>query len=462
MSIRNRINALLEKFLNYFSKILISLGFSILKRKPSVLNMDDISLISNFDIFKRPHNKSLANQIARKQKRAHNLWQEGSVHESIELSKEVQREIYRKYDLLDSPDYYPKIMSTFWTSMIGHFAFLGIHLEAQKRGYLPSGERLILDTKESANPELLDSFSKDYKIVKLESTREWSELSGFSPDLERLHLVKTTADFEHIYTLWELIWREKLSKNHNEPILTLDSEYLSICARNLRELGVDSTDAFVGIHIRESLTANHLRSQPVESYMESIKYLTQQGYKVIRLGNPSMTKIPDLAGLIDLSRNTNDKKLHAYVIAKSEFFISTTSGPGSTPMLFNVPTLHTNVTSLNKNVLLQNRGSIYLPKKIVNSNNQAMSYSQILQSPIGYSEKNVLKNSKFKVLPNSSQEIIEGVKEMIQIVNTHDESITNSTDYAIIDQLRKTFSPLGHGNFASSYLESNREWFLNV
>jgi len=459
---RNRINALLEKFLKYISRILISLGFSIVNRNPSVMNMDDISLISKLDIFKTPKSRAMANQIARKQSRAHDLWQEGLVHESIELSKEAQRDIYSEYGLLNSPNYYPKIMSTFWTNMIGHFAFLGIHLEAQKRGHLPSGERLILDAKESANPELLDSFSKDFKIIKLESTREWSELSGFSPDLERLHLVKTTEDFEHIYALWEKIWREKQSENQNAPILTLDIEYLSDCARQLRELGVDPDDAFVGIHIRESQTANHLRSQPVESYIEPIKYLTQQGFKVIRLGNPSMTKIPDLPGLIDLSRNVKDKKLHAYVIANSKFFISTTSGPGSIPMLFNVPTLHTNMTSINKNVLLQNKGSIYLPKKIVNSNNQAMSYSQILQSPIGYSEKNHFNNSKFRVLPNSSHEIIEGVKEMIQIVNTQDESITNSTDYAIIDQLRKTFSPLGHGNFASSYLESNREWFLNV
>ena len=462
MSIRNRINTLLEKFLNYFSKILISLGFSILKRKPSVLNMDDISLISNFDIFKRPHNKSLANQIARKQKRAHNLWQEGSVHESIELSKEVQREIYRKYDLLDSPDYYPKIMSTFWTSMIGHFAFLGIHLEAQKRGYLPSGERLILDTKESANPELLDSFSKDYKIVKLESTREWSELSGLWPDLERLHLVKTTGDFEHIYNLWEMIWQEKHNENLSEPILRLDDEYLLHSEKHLARLGVDPHDAFVGIHIRESKTVNHLRSQPISTYMEPIKYLIQKGFKVIRLGNPSMTRIPDLPGFLDLSQNKKDNSLHAYIIAKSKFFIATNSGPGSIPMLFNVPTLHTNVTSLNKNVLLTNKGSIYLPKRIIGVDNHALSYSQILQSPVGYSEKNVAKKSEYKILPNSSEELIEGVKEMIQFVNTHQDSIYNSKDLEAIAQLRSSFKPLGNGKIAASYLDINRKWFLDV
>lgn len=461
MSVRNRINVLLEKVLNHVSRILISLGFSIVNRNPSVMSMDDISLISNLDMFKTPQSRATAKQIEQKQRRAHDLWQEGLVHESIELSKEAQREIYRNYDLLNLPDYYPKIMSTFWTNMIGHFSFLGIHLEGQKRGHLPSGERQIFDAKESANQQLLDSFSKDYKITKLESTREWSELSGFLPDLERLHLVKTKEDFEHIYKLWEVIWQEKQSSNQNEPILTLDSEYLSTSERNLCELGVDLGEPFVGIHIRESETANHLRSQPVVSYIEPIKYLIQKGFKVIRLGNPSMTKIPDLSGLIDLSRHVNDKNLHAYVMAKAKFFISTTSGPGSIPMLFNVPTLHTNVTSLNKNVLLQNRGSIYLPKKIMNSNNQAMSYSQILQSPIGYSEKNVSKKSKFKVLPNSSREIIEGVKEMIKFVNTQDESISNSTDLAIIKQLREKFNPLGNGNIAASYLEINREWFLN-
>lgn len=462
MSVRNHINALLEKILNLISRFLIALGFSIVNRNLSVMSMNDISLISKFDMFKTPKNRMTGKLVEQKLRKAHELWQEGLIHESIELSKEAQRVIYGNYDLVNSPEYYPKIMSTFWTNMIGHFAFLGIHLEGQKRGHLPSGERQIFDVKESANQQLLDAFSKDYKVIKLKSTRDWSEFSGFWPDLERLDLVKTKDDFEHIYTLWEKIWREKQRDNQNEPILTLESEYLFNSEKSLSRLGVEPGDAFVGIHIRESETANHLRSQPVGSYLEPIKYLIQQGYKVIRLGNPSMKRFPDLSGLIDLSLNSSYKELHAYVIARSKFFISTTSGPGSIPMLFNVPTLHTNATSINKNVLLQNEGSIYLPKKIINSNNQAMSYSQILQSPIGYSEKNVIKNSRFNILPNSSDEIIEGVQEMIQYVNSPDKSLINSADFTIIDQLRKLFNPLGNGRFATSYLERNREWFLNV
>ena len=327
---------------------------------------------------------------------------------------------------------------------------------------MPRGERLIFDTKEAANQQLLNCFSNDYKITKLESKREWSELSGLWPDLERLHLVKTTGDFEHIYNLWEMIWREKHNENLSEPILRLDDEYLSHSEKHLARLGVDPHDAFVGIHIRESETANHLRSQPISSYTEPIKYLIQKGFKVIRLGNPSMTKIPDLAGLIDLSRHVNDKNLHAYVMAKAKFFISTTSGPGSIPMLFNVPTLHTNVTSLNKNVLLTNKGSIYLPKRIIGADNHALSYSQILQSPVGYSEKNVAKKSEYKILPNSSEELIEGVKEMIQFVNTHQDSIYNSKDLEAIAQLRSSFKPLGNGKIAASYLDINRKWFLDV
>jgi hypothetical protein len=91
-----------------------------------------------------------------------------------------------------------------------------------------------------------------------------------------------------------------------------------------------------------------------------------------------------------------------------------------------------------------------------------MSYSQILQSPIGYSERNIYKKSAFNVLPNSSEEIFEGVKEMLQFLTTKKESIPNHSDSLIVDQLRDTFKPLGNGKIAASYLDKNRKWFLNA
>ncbi len=462
MSVRNQINALVARFLTRISRTLIILGFTLENRHLSVISSDDILQISKIISVKQSGSRRRAREIARKQSLAHELWQDGFVHDSIEIAKEVQREIYRNFDLLDSPKYFPKFMSTYWTNMIGHFAFLGIHVEGQKRGHLPFGKRHIFDTNENSNRELLDCFQNDFTITRIESTRDWSELSGFWPDLERLHLIKTTDDFEHIYKLWEIIWREKRLENPNEPILTLADEYISNSENALYELGINPEESIVGIHIRESATPNHLRSQPIETYMNSISYLIQKGFKVVRLGNPSMTKIPSITGLIDLSRDHEDKKLHAYILANSKFFISTTSGPGSIPMLFNVPTLHTNVTSLSKNVLLQNKGSIYLPKTILNSKNQVMSYSQILQSPIGYSERNIYKKSAFNVLPNSSEEIFEGVKEMLQFLTTKKESIPNHSDSLIVDQLRDTFKPLGNGKIAASYLDKNRKWFLNA
>jgi putative glycosyltransferase (TIGR04372 family) len=433
-----------------------------MKRCLSVVSMGDMTSISKIEIFKTSKNKSFVKQVSQKKQKAHDLWQSGFVNESIDLDKEVQRDIYDYYGGLNVPDYYPKVMSTFWTNMIGHFAFLGLHLEGQRQGILPKGERHIFDGKETANQQLLSCFSKDYKVTKLESTREWSELSTFWPDVEKLNLVKTSKGFEHIYVLWEMIWREKHKENLATPILKLDDQYVQSSESHLSKLGVNPDDAFVGIHIRESNTANHLRSQPVSSYVEPIKYLTQMGFKVIRLGNPSMTKMPDLPGLLDLSQGENQKKLHAYVLAKAKFFIATNSGPGSIPMLFNVPTLHTNVTSVNKNVFLQNKGSIYIPKKIVDHNNQALSYGKILQSPIGYSEKNPTKNSEYKFLPNSPKEIIGGIVEMVQFLHSNNESMSNSKDLEIISQLRKAYKPLGNGNFSATYLDNNRQWFLNV
>lgn len=462
VSVRNRVNRVILTFLNYISMVLISGGFSIMKRRVLVVDMQDITSISKIEIFKTSKNKYFLKQVSQKKQKAHDLWQSGFVNESITVDKEVQRDIYDHYGYLNVPDYHPKIMSTFWTNMIGHFAFLGLHLEGQRRGILPKGERHIFDGKETANQQLLSCFSEDYKITKLESTREWSELSTFWPDVEKLNIIKTREDFEHIYVLWEMIWREKRKENQTTPILKLDDQYIQSSESQLTKLGVNPGDAFVGIHIRESHTANHLRSQPISSYVEPIKYLTQLGFKVIRLGNPSMTKMPELPGLLDLSQGENHKILHAYVIAKAKFFIATNSGPGSIPMLFNVPTLHTNVTSINKNVCLQNKGSIYIPKKIVDRNNHALSYGEILQSPIGYSEKNPTNNSEYKFLPNSPKEIIGGIEEMVQFLHSNKESMSNFRDDEIISQLRGAYKPLGNGDFSASFLDSNRQWFLNV
>jgi len=114
-------------------------------------------------------------------------------------------------------------------------------------------------------------------------------------------------------------------------------------------IGVPNGAKWVVAHAREPGfhpgALHDYRCTSVESYFDSIRFLVKQGYFVLRIGDRSMKRLPELGPqVIDVPFVKNyDFKMDVFAIAHCQFMISAHSGPCMLARAFNRPCLAVNV-----------------------------------------------------------------------------------------------------------------------
>jgi putative glycosyltransferase (TIGR04372 family) len=211
--------------------------------------------------------------------------------------------------------------------------------------------------------------------------------------------------------------------------------------------------------VRNTGSGHSRRNQPIETYFAAVKEVIASGGWVIRVGDNSMKKFPDLERFIDLAVSNQDlTSLHLYALARAKFFIGTTSGPASIPPLFGVPSLVTNATSIGRNALSSSENSIYIPKKIIDNRGRPLSYSEALNSVDGFGELEISELREFNLALecNSEEDILLGTRELMARVEGNFKNDNNSM--IILNQIRNTFPHAARGLFAQSFIDRNPKW----
>lgn len=115
----------------------------------------------------------------------------------------------------------------------------------------------------------------------------------------------------------------------------------------LRASGIDPARRMVTLHAREDGHRRDvhasLRSVDVTRYLPAIRWLIAQGFCVVRVGDPSMSPLPEIDGLIDYARSP--LKSHALDIllpGSAVFHIGCSSGLSQVPLLYGTPCLFLN------------------------------------------------------------------------------------------------------------------------
>jgi len=135
-------------------------------------------------------------------------------------------------------------------------------------------------------------------------------------------------------------------------------------ARRLRDHGVDPDRWFAVLHVRESgytfrKGVDAARCADPLSYLPAIEALIEEhGGQVVRIGDSSMTELPAMAGLVDLSR-TGDFADQAFALSRARFFIGTDSGPTQLACAFKTPAATTNAVQFG----VWNDGDVALAKR---------------------------------------------------------------------------------------------------
>ena len=272
-------------------------------------------------------------------------------------------------------------------------------------------------------------------------------------------MVNTPEGFVEIYSLWERVWQAGNRLQKFESPVNLNEDYLAWAERELESMGVAPGDNFVGLHIRELPESfRDERAPQIESYFDAINHLVSSGYTVLRFGK-SQRSFPDLEGLIDLvALQGGLNSLDAYVIAKSQFLVSTNSGPAYLASELGVPVLHTNTIALGRQSLSAPQGTRYLPKRYFDrETGRELPLSQLLSGPVGFFEN--FHGSK-SFLPqgqlNSAREIRLATEEMIEWHRSR--AVIDPSVQDTVRQIREANGAISYGEIAGSFIDASPNW----
>jgi putative glycosyltransferase (TIGR04372 family) len=146
--------------------------------------------------------------------------------------------------------------------------------------------------------------------------------------------------------------REYLVKQLEDPVdVRMNPKDEALGQKMAVDLGLSVDCRYVCLHVRETGfygpkegIGKTVRNGTVANFIPAIKFLVKNGYKVVRLGDPTMTPLPDVAGLIDYPFSTQKSHLmDIWLIKHCEFYIGHNSGPMDVVYLFHKPILIPNV-----------------------------------------------------------------------------------------------------------------------
>jgi len=143
-------------------------------------------------------------------------------------------------------------------------------------------------------------------------------------------------------------WMDTVNQPLNVNLSAQDEKLGKVLAT---DMGLPLNEKFVCLHVRESgfYGANEGRGKTsrngsITNYISAVQYLTQRGYWVIRLGDPSMTALPEIRNVIDYPFTAfKCDLLDLWLIKNCTFYIGHDSGPMFVAVLFEKQILSTNI-----------------------------------------------------------------------------------------------------------------------
>ncbi len=239
--------------------------------------------------------------------------------------------------------------------------------------------------------------------------------------------IKKIQEFDFPYIGIEHFYQEKTIVRFNE-IKKFDDYKLDLIIQKkfdkksedlLNKIGVKKNSKIVCVHVRDAsyhkdLGRRDFRNPKIENYYESINFLLDKGYSVIRLGVVAEKKYEiyhdnmfDLPFLLDPKEI---EYLQFYLAKHCSFFICTESGPQYLSWFYDKPTLFTNILrpfglkapSINCRYTTR---QFYDFKK-----SKLLSLNEYFKLPFKYHETKFIEES-IKFIENSSEDLLNSLTE---------------------------------------------------
>lgn len=370
-----------------------------------------------------------------------------------------------------------KLLTPDWSALIGHNGHLHIHMIMKELGWWNGKPVLLAYKNRIANSTFLSLFKDILPTIILDENVHadvWHELASLNPFLGVSHQffqfkdgstkywndagAMAVAEWERTKGTYPLrdIYDRITEKN---PLIHGEYEELR------KRWGMTSNDWFVCLHMRDSNTRNEtdgrgesIRNATFDNYLESINYITKQGGWVIRMGSNKAPKLPKIDRVIDYTQERlQSPALDIHLMRMARMFIGTTSGFAYVASSFGIPTAMVNAIS--SVGLLWTRNTRFCLKHIHTHTGRMLSQKEITSEKYrwAYPTHESLQRAELIVKENSSDEILETVKEVMHL------SFESKNSSSLVEKWRTCLSInyfYGASLPSSYFLEKHQNSFL--
>jgi putative glycosyltransferase (TIGR04372 family) len=312
--------------------------------------------------------------------------------------------------------------------MIGSLGEMAVRLSA----FVMTG---ILGLRENFLPILLAPRQKVVNDAVLQQFRPWISIIGDETIAARLRPTAEALAYDagtirlksgqvlHNTRAIQIAHRE-WHRHRRGPLFRLNSDQRRFGEAALRRWGLAESDCFVTLHVRsggyhpvgDRRAARDLdvRSAEVETYLPAIRRITDRGGWVIRMGDPSMPKLPAMARVVDYAHGPDrNPTLDLFLIGAPRFFFGTNSGPAQTAYGFGHVCLLTNWLPMS--MPPPGPKHLWLPKLYVTrAGGRPMSLRQSLSPPFRMLFRgSAIDEFGARLVDNAAEDLAAGIDEIL-------------------------------------------------
>jgi len=351
-------------------------------------------------------------------------WFKNDMKQSIAVyqrTAEVRRQIIEKYQLDDlGMEFIPRVLPQ---GAIGVYEYFETYVKAGLLG-LRSNKKmvLLLDPNASVtNPCYLKYWSKYVTIVS-----DPQAIKILAPLEEYLTMPMVT--FMHLrdkvcispFALGRV--REQWIKEDRPPILTLSIQDNERGRSTLRSLGLSQDAWFVTLHVREAgwkdngSSEDNFRNADITTYFSAIKLITDAGGWVVRIGDPTMSKLPAMPQVIDYAHSrAKSDWMDIFLCSQCRFMIGTSTGMCVVALSFGVPLVMTNLLPALAVYFFTSK-DLFIPRLCFSKDKENyLSFNEWISPPVAtVCTQTHFDDLNVRVVVNTAEEIKDLVEEMLE------------------------------------------------
>ena len=276
-----------------------------------------------------------------------------------------------------------------WVGWIGNMCHLDIYQKARMLGLMSPHKAVILAPVGRIANACLLNYWRDYFDVQIEGTKNSASHLEFQWQTP-LHTLQLKDSCMYLYDLQayvEKLWAEQ----KRPPLMQITSDHELRGKLAAQHLGIPQDAWFVCLHIREQgfwkegSNKLHLpRCADISNYDAAIKSIVDAGGYVVRMGDPTMTRLSTRARVIDYAHSDERSDwLDVYFAATCRFMLASSSGMIWLAKLFGRPVIGTDWLPMG--LLPPSYKDIFVPKRLYsNASKRFLSFSEMLEGGLAY------------------------------------------------------------------------------